>query len=127
MLLKNKSYRFTWQGKRLDRYRVSSFRRHAASWQRVEDQRAFLDNLASKFKIVDKNQWYSFSALDVKQNGGKLLLERYYDNNLFKLLHTIYPGNQFKSLPRIYLCIEHKWDPAKFQSVNRKILEDAAP
>ena len=60
-----------------------------------ENHRNFLDNLSVKFELKSLDDWVKVSRKKMIQNGGKRLLFDYYENNLQKLLTSVYPLHPF--------------------------------
>ncbi len=58
-------------------------------WDIVSHQRLFMDELSKKLNITNYAQWYQVSSLDLKQNKGSALLNKYH--SLSRLLQTVYP------------------------------------
>ena len=63
-------------------------------WKSLENQRKFMDSVASKLKIETPEQWKNVSKKEIEEMGGRGLMAKY--TSLFSLLSTVYP--------------EHTWD-----------------
>jgi len=64
-------------------------------WSNIDNQRAFLDELANKLDITEPSQWKKIKLSTIRQNGGSSFVGKY--NNIKQLFQTIYP--------------EQEWDP----------------
>ncbi len=72
----------------------------------TDQQRLFIDDLAKKLQITNKEDWYKVTnAMLVSQSGGAKLLNA-YNGSLSKLLSTVYP--------------EYPWDALQFQHVPKR-------
>lgn len=68
-------------------------------------RKEFFDELCQKFNIKHFDEWYQIRLDQVQTNGGKKILDQFYDNSLIKALESIYP--------------EREWHPWKFQQVSK--------
>ena len=66
----------------------------------IENQQKLLDYLFIKFKLKSLDDWINLSRKVTQTRGGKILLEKIYNNNFNLLFSTIYPNFswQFDSL-----------------------------
>lgn len=64
---------------------------HAGFWLTIQNQRAFLDSLAKKFKIQEPKEWGKFAFQDALEHGAGVLLKN-YGFSLQKALRANYPG-----------------------------------
>ncbi len=60
-------------------------------WNHIENQRHFMDALATKLNIKDQEGWYSLTTKTMKSHGGHGLLHVKYNGSVTKLLTTVYP------------------------------------
>ncbi len=58
-------------------------------WDDISNQRAFMDELAKKLNIHDKEDWYKVSVKMVKQCGGAGVLSKYKDS-VIELITSVY-------------------------------------
>jgi hypothetical protein len=58
----------------------------------IENQRAFMDQLAQKLQLRSLNDWVSVPKFQISLNGGKQLLQL-YNNNPQTLLRNLYPSH----------------------------------
>ncbi len=65
------------------------------SWS-ISNQRAFLDSLAKKLNINDKEGWYNVTTAVLYRNGGGGLLRGKYNGSLKKMLTTVYSEYPYK-------------------------------
>ncbi len=79
-------------------------------WEVISNQRAFLDDLATKLNITDQDGWYSTTVKLLQRHGGGSLLNR-YNCSLIKLLSSVYP--------------EYHWNVAKFTHVPQRFWDNA--
>ena len=75
-------------------------------WDKIENQKEFLEYLFKKFGFKTLDDWYSVKILDVKKNGGSSLLRK-YKGSLWTMLKELYPDynwdlNYLSSKPRNY-------------------------
>merc|ERR1712137_398085 len=63
-------------------------------WENTQNQRKFLDKLASHLKLENKEQWRSVTVSDIINNGGGRLLEIY--PTIIDLLNAVYPEYDWK-------------------------------
>lgn len=75
----------------------------AAYWKDVENQKAAVARVAKTLGIKEASEWYSVTARQFKQAGGRSLLELCYNNSLCHLLTTLYPT--------------HEWHPWLFANI----------
>ena len=90
----------------------------------VKDQRKFMDNLFIKLKFKSLNDWLIFPLYSFYQLGGKILLSKYYQNDMIKLLKTIYPEHDW---PKVDLkkVLKHRLIMDKiFKKLKLKSLDD---
>ena len=66
-------------------------------FQKVENQRKFMDELFIKFKLKSIEDWINVSKKIIERNGGKILFS-FYDGNKISLLSSIYPNVDWQSL-----------------------------
>ncbi len=52
-------------------------------WRNLQNQRAFLDNLASSWNITKPEDWYKVNANSVIQKGG-WFIKHYYNASLLR-------------------------------------------
>ena len=64
-------------------------------FQSLKNQRKFMDELSIKFLLNSKDDWLKISRKQIKINGGLILLN-YYENNMQKLLSSVYPEHHWK-------------------------------
>ena len=69
----------------------------------LDNQRHFLNQLFDRFHMKSKHDWLSISPSKIIRNGGKNLMKE-YDNNMEKMLSSLYPSYPFH-LPRNSLRI----------------------
>lgn len=60
-------------------------------WTRKENQRIFLDTIASKLKMQKQKDWGSITSQDVIKNGGWSIMRK-YEFSIQKMLAGVYPG-----------------------------------
>ncbi len=58
-------------------------------WNVSSNQRAFLDDLASKLHITNKDDWYLVTSESLRKHGANGLLQK-YNGSTTKLLPEIY-------------------------------------
>ncbi len=58
-------------------------------WNDLSTQRTFMDNLAKKLKITDRQAWYHITLRTIRKHGGTGLLAK-YQNSPSKILATVY-------------------------------------
>ncbi len=58
-------------------------------WNVIDNQRAFLDDIAKKLNITQHEDWYRISRRVLQQHGGASLLSKY--KNVHRLLCIVYP------------------------------------
>jgi len=90
----------------------------ASYWNRLENQKRFLDELALKLgfdPVNEKERWYKVTPQVIKANGGGGLLKK-YNNNLSFLLRNIYPNY-------VWLPFRFEKSPQRFwhSSENQKL------
>ena len=71
----------------------------------IEKQRTFMDKLFIQFNLKTLNDWKKIQKIKIIKNGGASLITYYYNNDLSKLLQTIYPN--------------HKWEFEEDKSSNK--------
>ena len=76
-------------------------------FQRMENQRQFMDKLYIKLKLKSFNGWEHISRRKIIDNGGKYLILSHYNNNYSQLLSSIYPNYPF-SFENIKITIKEK-------------------
>ncbi len=59
-------------------------------WYNLEHQRSFMDGLAKKLNIEDKEDWYKVKGPSLLEHGGGRLL-MIYNGSMSKLLSSVYP------------------------------------
>ena len=66
----------------------------------IQKQRKRMDKIYTKFQLKSLDDWLYFSKKKFKLNGGHNLLANYYENDMKKLLSSIYPNHlwQFDKL-----------------------------
>ncbi len=69
-------------------------------WAVVDNQRAFMDNLAKELNITKHEDWYNITVRTMQQHGAGGLLATRHNGSLKKLLTTVYP--------------EYAWRASKF-------------
>jgi hypothetical protein len=74
-------------------------------WSKLENQRQFLDSIAAKLNIKDKEEWYSVSYKDVYDRGGNSLISNCYKGSLTRAIVSIYSDYpwqiwRFRQVPR---------------------------
>ena len=62
----------------------------------IENQQKFMDDLFIKFNLNSLDDWLNISRLKIVQNGGSCLIRNIYNNDLEKLLISIYPNYDWK-------------------------------
>ncbi len=85
-------------------------------WDKLSNQKIFLNDLASRLNIKDKSGWYKMTVKSFQQHGAAGLLEK-YGNSPSKLLSTVFP----EYLVQVYsfIIIKYEWDLSKFPSLPR--------
>lgn len=73
-------------------------------WKNKSNQRKFFDDLGRKFKIEDVRDWGKINIYQIYENGGKGLLNHYYNGSLYKALISIYPNIEWEKnwFPNIF-------------------------
>lgn len=66
-------------------------------WDSTENQRNFLDSIASEYHIRQSRDWKRVSKTVIKNKGGQGLLSR-YNNSLLDALKAVYPRDQWDEL-----------------------------
>ena len=61
----------------------------------IENQRKFMNNLYLKFGLNSLDDWIQISRRKLLKNRGKVLLVYYYENDIQKLLSSIYPDHHW--------------------------------
>jgi hypothetical protein len=56
----------------------------------LEQRREFMDFMAEKLNIQDKESWYNVTKEDIISNGGSRMLSQIYENDLCLALQSIY-------------------------------------
>lgn len=84
-------------------------------WIDKDNHRQYVDWLGDQLSIKNLDEWYNITADDVKNKGGKKLLQ-YYEDSVAKALQAVYP--------------QHTFDPSRFIantkiSLSQKQLYDA--
>ena len=82
-------------------------KRSCKKFSTIENQRKFMDELYFQFKLSKLDDWTNIQKQQIIKEGGKGLLQYYYENDMKKLLSSIYPTHQwnFSSMtitPNIY-------------------------
>lgn len=60
-------------------------------WKDARNQRAFLENIASTYKIKRPEDWGRISVREIEKLGGRGLVKS-YSHSLYKTLSAVYPG-----------------------------------
>ena len=58
----------------------------------IENQKEFLDNLFIKFNLKSFDNWRKITRKNIRENGGYSLLSQYKNDNMKKILTSIYPN-----------------------------------
>ena len=61
----------------------------------IENQKLFLDILFKKLNLKSKDDWLFITKKTIRDHGGNRLLVSYYDNNMQKMLKSIYPDHDW--------------------------------
>ncbi len=91
-MLKSVYPEYTWK------FRINEVER--GHWSDISNQRAFMEAVAQRLKIVNHSGWYSVSCKVLREEGGGGLLAK-HNGSISKLLATVYP--------------EFPWDTSKFR------------
>ncbi len=59
-------------------------------WDKIPNQRAFMDDLAKQLNITDQEGWFNVTTNTLKQHRGTSLLHKYHDS-VTKLISSVYP------------------------------------
>jgi len=59
-------------------------------WTKQENHRLIFDKLATTHNIKESSDWYKVTKEDLNKEGGKNLLQKYYDNSLYKVLFIFF-------------------------------------
>jgi hypothetical protein len=62
-----------------------------AHLQDKSNQLAQLKEIEQKLQIKQPTDWYNYDAKDVRDNGGRILMHRIYNNSLITMLKSLYP------------------------------------
>jgi hypothetical protein len=89
-----------WEASRFKNVRPSDIKPYGY-WTNIDNQRAFMEQLAKRLQIQHLDDWYEVKTEAVVKNGGMMLLAHYH-GSLRGALQTIYP--------------DHPWDNTKFRS-----------
>ena len=90
-----------------------------------QHQRKFMDELYSKLKLNSKQDWLEITKQTIIDNGGKSLLTSFYDNDMKKLLSSIYPEHSWESFNRKLSILNHRKSIDRiFLKLNLQNLED---
>ncbi len=84
----------------------SVYASHRGYWKDINNQRAFLESLATKLRICDHKDWYLVSSSQVAQHGGGGLLN-HYKGSLLRALETVYPMHSWVTFP--LTMVKHKY------------------
>ena len=101
-------------------------------FQEFSNQVLFIDKLYSKFNLTTIEDWAQISVTKLRQNGGKYLLSIFYEDNMKKLLSSIYPnfpweGDDLKVNTKEYfnsLPNQRKFMDNITQKINLKSIND---
>ncbi len=80
-------------------------------WNDVANQRAFMNDLAKKLNITNKEEWYKVSEKFIRDHDGYGLLQK-YGSSPSKLLAAVYP--EYHTIMWMSLHIRYPWDGTKF-------------
>ena len=64
-------------------------------WDKPENQRKFLDEVAIKLNVKEPKDWYNVKSKDIKKLGGFTLIHRYY-GSMVDMLLALYPEHNLK-------------------------------
>jgi len=70
-------------------------------WNKMENRRIFLDWIGIRLGYRDKESWYNCNVEYVCKNGGKPLLDNYYNGSLPSALQSVYPEHHWKKFENI--------------------------
>lgn len=101
-------------------------------FSKKENQLAFMNNLYQQLNLKSLDDWNDVRKIVVSQNQGKVLLTHYYNNDMKKLLNTLYPNHVWPLTREFYVqarkifyqkyAIQQKKDwyriPVKFEITN---------
>ena len=125
-LLKTTFTNYNWDEEIFERKRLPK-----GFWNSIENQRTFCDYFAQKNDIKSLDEWYSVRREDLVSQGASRLLFL-YQNDVIKLLQTIYPEKDWNIYERSILPHNY-WNSIEnqklyldylYQKLNFKSLED---
>eukprot|EP01114_Cavostelium_apophysatum_P004593 TRINITY_DN14919_c0_g1_i1.p1 TRINITY_DN14919_c0_g1~~TRINITY_DN14919_c0_g1_i1.p1 ORF type:complete len:186 (+),score=13.10 TRINITY_DN14919_c0_g1_i1:102-659(+) len=76
-------------------------------WKNIQNQRSFLESLASRRGFQQWQDWYSISKKDFVENGGKALLE-YHNHSPSKAIMYVFPQHDWK-VERFAIVPRNHW------------------
>ena len=65
-------------------------------FRKVQNQHLFMENLFTRLKLISLDDWLKISRNKIKENGGKIFLQKIHENNMQKLLFSLYPNFPWK-------------------------------
>jgi len=98
-------------GSETDHPNLGSQKKPNNYWKSMENQLAFLDDLASKLGFLegDYERWYGVTGEKLKENGGVSLFNL-YSCSMYELMSNVYP--------------EYDWLPWKFPNTRKLLWKD---
>ena len=73
----------------------SKFNSKFEYFKSIENQRQFMNKLYRKFGLKSLDDWVDITRKQITVNGGQSLIVNYYENDMRKLLKTIYPDHHW--------------------------------
>ena len=66
-------------------------------WEKLDNQKKYINWLKIKLKIKNQDDWYSISIEDFKKTNGYALLITYYGGSIYELFKKLIPNHEWKS------------------------------
>ena len=66
------------------------------NFKSIKNQQHFMDSLFTKFQLNSLEDWSNISKKKIIENGGQMLIKKYYSRDMVKLFTSLYPNYPWK-------------------------------